>query len=218
MTSTISGTRVPRAGRRATDVLRLCASAVLVLLVVSPLAAVRAQDDGYSADRVKAAFLYHFSTYVNWPESATSDDDFSIAVLGARAVAEELEEFLPGHTIQGRPMEVHRLHSIRDLDDDEVLYIGPSENARLAALLKSIKSRPMLIVTDDPEGLREGAMINFRIMDDRVRFEISLRAAQAAGLEMSSRLLSAAMSVEAAGAIVEPGENTVASDHHAAAR
>ena len=188
------------------------AAALCVLAALQPLPA-GAQAQVYTAERVKAAFLYHFSTYVNWPESVDANDTFSIAVLGGRQVAAELEQFLPGHTIQGRPMRVRRLHSLADLAGDEVLYIGRDENRRLRAYLDEIAERPLLVVTDTPDGLRDGAMINFRIVEDRVRFEISLRAAQGAGLEMSSRLLSAAMSVESAGAIVDIENTVVAEDH-----
>ncbi len=191
-------------------------AAALVLLLP---ALVSAQEQVYSAERVKAAFLYHFSTYVNWPTAVDADDTFSIAVLGAPRVAAELEQFLPGHTIQGRPMQVRRLRSLDELDGDEVLYIGASKNGGLRNYLEEVASRPLLVVTDTPDGLRSGAMINFRIVDDRVRFEISLRAAQGAGLEMSSRLLSAAMSVEAAGAIIDLDDTVVTLDHrHVAGR
>lgn len=190
---------------------------LLVALALLASGSARAQEAVYSADNVKAAFLYHFSTYVNWPASAVSDDVFTIAVIGSDDVADELEEFLPGHTIHGRPMEVRRLRSLANLGDHEVLYIGPAENRRLAEHLKDVASRPMLVVTDVPDGLRSGAMINFRIVDDRVRFEISLRAAQRAGLELSSRLLSAAMSVEAAGAIMDFNDDVVAGRHRRAA-
>lgn len=180
--------------------LRRGAWAALIVLAVCAHADAQAV---YSAERVKAAFLYHFTTYVNWPESALSDDVFTIAVLGSEAVADELAVFLPGHAIQGRPMRVRRVASIDDLNGAEVLYIGPGENRRLARHLKAVGSRPLLVVTDDPNGLQNGAMINFRIVDERVRFEISLNSAHQAGLELSSRLLSAAMSVEAAGAIMK---------------
>jgi hypothetical protein len=175
-------------------------AATLTPWLAAPAAA---QDVIYSAERVKAAFLYHFSTYVDWPETGNANEAFTIAVLGADSVAAELERFLPGHTIHGRPMEARRLGSIDELGNDEVLYIGAEENQRLPDHLARVGSRPMLVVTDVPGGLREGAMINFRIVDDRVRFEISQHAAQLAGLELSSRLLSAAMSVDTAGAIIE---------------
>src|SRR5690606_23239129 len=83
----------------------------------------------------------------------------------------------------------------------EILLIGSRDNRPLADHLAAAASRAMLDVTDHPDGLRDGAIIDFRIIEDRVRFEIPLRNAQAAGLELSSRLLSAAMSVEAAGVI-----------------
>ncbi|HZD53036.1 MAG TPA: YfiR family protein [Woeseiaceae bacterium] len=184
--------------------------ALAAMLAVSWNAPAAAQSAVYSAQRVKAAFLYHFCTYVTWPESATSDDVFTIAVLGADAVAEELEEFLPGHTIQGRPMEVRRLRSITDLKGDEVLYIGRRQNRRLRRYVHAVAWLPVLVVTDVPDGLREGAIINFRIVQNRVRFEISLRAAQRAGLALSSRLLSAAMSVESTGAVAITADSLVA--------
>lgn len=189
------------------------AALVVILLATLPLGLAGAKEQVYSAGRVKAAFLYHFSTYVNWPESVNADDTFSIAVLGAEEIAAELEQFLPGHTIQGRAMQVHRLRSLDDLAGDEVLYIGADKNGDLHEHLEEVASRPLLVVTDTPDGLRDGAMINFRIVDHRVRFEISQRAAQAAGLEMSSRLLSAAMSVESAGAIIDHDDTVVALDH-----
>jgi hypothetical protein len=200
MNGTTGKARAARAWGAVRRNLRRGAWAALIVLAVCARADAQAV---YSAARVKAAFLYHFTTYVNWPESARSDDVFTIAVLGSDAVAGELAAFLPGHEIQGRPMRVRRVASIDDLNGAEVLYIGRRENRRLARHLEAIGSRPLLVVTDDPNGLQDGAMINFRIVEERVRFEISLNAARQAGLELSSRLLSAAMSVESAGAIMK---------------
>lgn len=160
-----------------------------------------AQEAVYQDEEVKAAFLYHFATFVQWPETSQSDQAFSIAVIGDDDVAAELEQFLPGREIQGRPMEVRRLQSLDDLGDNAVLFIGARENFRLPELIRGIEDRPMLIVTEAPGALKDGSMINFQVIDDRVRFEISLTAAQRAGLEMSSRLLSAAMSVDTTSAI-----------------
>jgi hypothetical protein len=180
----------------------------LVLVFAWPLCA-DAQDSIYSADRVKAAFLYHFSTYVNWPEPDSSNDEFTIAVLGADDIAAELTEFLPGRSIQGRPMNVRRIQSIDELGDEAVLFIGAERNEHLPEYLEEIESLPLLVVTDVPDGLHQGAMINFRIVESRVRFEISQRAAENVGLEMSSRLLSAAMFVDTSGAIVDIAPDTV---------
>ncbi|HEX5764640.1 MAG TPA: YfiR family protein [Woeseiaceae bacterium] len=175
--------------------------AVCILCCSAPAAA---QEVVYQEGEVKAAFLYHFATFVQWPETVPRERPFSVAVLGDDEVAAELEKFLPGHQIQGRQMQVRRLSSIEDLADDALLFIGAGENHRLRELISRVEDRSMLVVTEAPGALKDGSMINFQVIDDRVRFEISLLAAQRAGLELSSRLLSAAMSVDTTSAIPAP--------------
>jgi hypothetical protein len=170
--------------------------ATLALLALSLSGPAAAQRDVYDADQVKAAFLYHFGTYVQWPTAAPSTEPITIAVLGAEAVAAELAQFLPGRTIQSRPVTVRRLARIEDLGDDELLFIGNEHNGRLDDLTSAVGQRPVLVVTDSEDGLDHGAMVNFQLIDSRVRFEISLPRAEEAGLMLSSRLLSAALRVE----------------------
>jgi hypothetical protein len=161
---------------------------------------VRAQDPeaAFPEEQVKAAFLYHFGTYVEWPEPASTDDVMTIAVLGDGAVADQLAVFLPGRTIARRAIEVRRLEKLEDLGNDEILFIGREENDRLFEIVAAVADRPMLVVTDTPEGLVAGAMVNFQTVENRVRFEISVPAAERVGLRLSSRLLSAAVRVETA--------------------
>ena len=178
-------------------VMRLVLGAWLAIFACPGL--IEAQEAVYPVDEVKAAFLYHFGTYVQWPPPQSPPDrPMTIAVLGSPTVAAQLERFLPGRLIQGRPVGVRQLTQISDLQDDELLYIGSERNARLAELIETVGQRPILIVTDSQNGLAQGAMINFQIVDERLRFEISLPAAQSAGLMLSSRLLSAALRVETA--------------------
>jgi len=192
-------------GRRgAHSLLFAVCSAVIVTAVICFAEHAVAQEVVYRDEEVKAAFIYHFATFVQWPEAPTPAGAFTVAVLGADAVAEELEAFLPGREIQGRPMQVRRLRSIDETDDADVLFIGPDRNFGLAELIRKVESRPMLVVTDAPGALKDGAIINFQVVDDRVRFEISLPAAERAGLELSSRLLSAAMFVDTTSAISPP--------------
>jgi hypothetical protein len=155
-----------------------------------------AQEAEYSEDEVKAAFLYHFATYVEWPDSAPADRPLTIAVLGAPQVVANLEAFLPGRTVAGRSVAVRALENVGSLADDSVLFIGAEHNARLSVLIESLGDRPILVVTDAADGLDHGAIVNFQIINERVRFEISVPAAQDAGLRLSSRLLSAAIRVE----------------------
>jgi hypothetical protein len=162
---------------------------------IAPPAAPRASAI-YSEAEVKAAFLYRFGTYVQWPADPSGEDrPLTIAVLGAPRVASQLEALLPGRKIQGRALQARRLARIQDVGDAAIVYIGAEYNGRLAEILSATAGRPMLVVTDAPDGLDRGAMVNFQVVDERVRFEISLVRAQDAGLSLSSRLLSAALRV-----------------------
>jgi hypothetical protein len=158
---------------------------------------VRGQEAVYDVDQVKAAFLYHFGTYVMWPDPPAAAP-LTIAVLNDERVAEQLAQFLPGRRIENRPVEARHITRIEELADDDIVFIGSSNNLRLSQLIAAIGQRPMLVVTDAPEGLERGATINFQQVDSRLRFEISVPNAEAAGLTLSSRLLSAALRVETA--------------------
>lgn len=148
----------------------------------------------YSEEQVKAAFLFHFATYAEWP-SHPGDGPISFAVLRDEAIARELGRFARGRTIQNRPVRVREIRSVTELDADEVLFIGSSQNRRLSQVIEEVGT-PTLVVTDAPDGLPDGAMINFQLVDRRVRFEVALPAVQRMGLTLSSRLLSAAIRVE----------------------
>jgi hypothetical protein len=159
----------------------------------------------YLESEVKAAFLYHFGAYVQWPNALRSEDaPITIAVLGAPAVASDLEAFLPGRKIEGRPVQTRRLARIQDLRMEEVVFIGSEYNGQLADIIGAASGKPVLIVTDAPDGLDRGAMVNFQRVNERVRFEISLAKAQDAGLMLSSRLLSAALRVVTSSCCAEP--------------
>jgi hypothetical protein len=170
--------------------------ALSALIAGAALGSAVAQQPLYDENQVKAAFLYHFGTYVEWPAAAPVNDSITIAVFGDPAVAAQLAQFLPGRRIQDRAVEVLPLARIEDLGNAEILFIGRQQNARLAQLIDTVGPRPTLVVTDDADGLDRGAMVNFQIVNSRVRFEISLPRAEEAGLTLSSRLLSAALRVE----------------------
>ncbi len=176
--------------------LRLCGAVALLwccgLAAVEPTA--RAAQE-YSEAAVKAAFLWRFTQYVEWPGRAPAGSAFNIAVLGAPEVERELERFLPGHSVKGEPATVRRVRDVHELGDARMLYIGPRRDA--AAVIAALPPRAILVVTDDPnEGLEAGGTVNFIVVDRRVRFEISLAAAERVGLRVSSELLAVAERVQ----------------------
>jgi YfiR/HmsC-like len=160
------------------------------LLIALPL-----QAAVFSADAVKAAFLYRFASYIEWPEDAPTGP-LVIAVSGADEVARQLSELLPQVNVNGRPVAVRRVSKPAELDGVHILYVGPDSLARTRALRTAALNRPILIVTDDEKGLDSGGVINFVEAERNVRFEISLLAADRARLKINSALLSVAARVE----------------------
>lgn len=150
----------------------------------------------YSADAIKAAYLYRITSYVQWPGRRRSDAPFTIDVLGDPAVAVELEQLLPDHTIHGHPARIRVITRIADLGDAQMLYIGPDFHGVVRVAIASVADRPVLIVTDEQRGLADGSTINFVEGGQHVRFEVSLTAASRARLNISSQLLSVAARVE----------------------
>ena len=147
--------------------------------------------------RIKAAFLYKFAGYVDWPAAsfARSDTPFTIAVVGADPLAAELSQAVAGRTVNDRPVAVRRLKPGESLDGVHILFVGKGENARLAQLVKTAQTRSVLTVTESEGALAHGSVINFVLDDRRVRFEISLDSAEKSKLRLSSRLLAVAQQV-----------------------
>jgi hypothetical protein len=173
-----------------------CAAALRSALLLFALTfAAPARPEVFAADAVKAAFLYRFAAYVEWPDDASAGP-FVIAVSGAEDVARQLDDLLPRLTIKGRSVEVRRVSRVPDIDGVNILYIGPDSLARTHALRTIALLRPILIVTDDKHGLDAGGVINFIETERSVRFEISLLAADRAHLKINSALLSVAARVE----------------------
>jgi hypothetical protein len=167
------------------------------LVLATLLAAFQAHAALFSADAVKAAFLYRFASYIEWPEDAPATGPFVIAVYGAEDVAKQLDELLPKMNVQGRPALVRRVTRASDLEGVHILYVGPNEPlAHSRSMREAAILLPILLVTDDDKGLDAGAVINFIEQSRNVRFEVSLAAADRARLKIASGLLSVAARVE----------------------
>jgi hypothetical protein len=166
-----------------------------LLAALGTLASTAAHGAQFSVEAVKAAYLFRFAQYVEWP-AAPAEQTFVFAVSGAEDVAVHLERLLAGMTVHGRPATVRRVARAQDLDGVHVLYVGATAFARTRALRASAIRRPILIVTENEQGLDGGGVINFIELDRNLRFEISLNAADRSGLRINSELLSVAARVE----------------------
>jgi len=153
------------------------------------------QGSAFSPESVKAAFLYRFASYVEWPAEAAAAP-FVIGVVGADDIADQLEQLVARIKIRGQPVELRRDVRVSDLASVHILYVGPRALGRTHNLRDAAARRPILIVTDDANGFAAGGVINFVPRQRNVRFEISLVAADRAGLKIDSALLAVAARVE----------------------
>jgi hypothetical protein len=163
----------------------------LALTLALPLAAL-AQDRA-SELQVKAAFLYKFGDFVQWPPPAfpAAETPFAIGVLGADDLAAALESLVVNRTVQGRPIVVRRVRRGDPLAGLHVLFIGQAVPETLSAA----RGHALLTVTDSEGAIAQGAMINFVAEAERVRFDVALPSAERGQLKISSRLLAVARRV-----------------------
>jgi YfiR/HmsC-like len=169
-------------------------AAVLGFLAMS-LFTTLASAAEYSEDAVKAAYLYRFAGYIDWPERGPATP-FTIDVLGAPRVAGELRRLLPGHLIHGQVAQVREISEHRDLGNAQIVYVAAGHADLVRSLLPQTSGNSMLVVTDEEDGLSSGSTLNFLTVDRNVRFEVSLTAAQRWGLKISSELLGVAIRVQ----------------------
>ena len=172
-----------------------CSRTRVLLVALAVVCAPLVHSAQFSVEAVKAAYLFRFAQYVEWP-SMEADAPFVIAVSGAEDVAAHLERLLPGMSVNGHRAVVRRVTRAQELDGVHILYIGAAAFARTRSLRTRAVERPILIVTDNELGLDGGGVINFIEVDRNLRFEISLIAADRSGLKINSQLLSVAARVE----------------------
>lgn len=167
-------------------------AAALLLLLSAPLA--RAQQT-FEHD-VKAAFLYNFTKFVEWPDAqARAAEPFRMCVLADAEFTRSLDTIIQGETVLGRPLERVSPVTPETVGRCQLLYIHENEREQTVRLLTAVRDLPVLTVGDSPRFLAAGGMIQFVVENNRVRFDIAVKAAERSGLRMSSKLLRVARNV-----------------------
>ncbi|AVR96267.1 YfiR family protein [Pseudoduganella armeniaca] len=144
---------------------------------------------------VKAAYLFKFLGYVEFAAGADPAAPLVVGVMGADDVAAEVTRLTAGRTVNGRPITVRTLRDGDSSTGLHMLFLGAAAE-RPVQTLRGAAQNGVLTVTEDENGLQQGAIINFRLVEDRIRFEVSLPAAERSNLKLSSRLLSVAYHVQ----------------------
>ncbi len=143
---------------------------------------------------VKAGFTYNFAKLMQWPANAfpKADSPIVIGVLGVDPFGGTLDDVLAGKKVDNRSFVVKHLKWGTDFKDCNILFVSSSEAVHFDEIFHLLKGLPILTIGDSPNFARRGGIINFILVDDKVRFEVNTEAAKQADISISSRLLSLA--------------------------
>jgi YfiR/HmsC-like len=192
--SSRGASRIP--ARERTPFLLPWLTALLIGGGLACAASLFAQGSKPSEYEVKAAYLYNFARFVEWPASAAlKDNSFAICLLGEDPFGHALDAVLEGESINGKTTAARRIAKPQDATNCRVLFISMSEESRLKGILASLNRASVLTVSDIPEFSRRGGMIQFVSEGSRIRFEVNLASTGNAGLTLSSELLKVAVAV-----------------------
>jgi hypothetical protein len=151
--------------------------------------------------QVKAAFLFHFAQFVDWPDGVLNarDPSLKLCILDDEPRRQELQSTIEGKPIGSRLFHVRLIGQPQDFQGCNILFLSRDETRRQTAILKSLRGIPVLTVGETSNFLSDGGMIRFHIEEDKIRFDINLEAAESSHLKISSRLLLLATSVTRGG-------------------
>lgn len=140
---------------------------------------------------LKAAFLFYFTKFVEWPATAFADSNspLILGVIGRDPFGSALDA-LDGKTVKNRTLKVKRLTSAETLQECHVLFISPSESDRAAEIAKALGSASVLTIGDGLPNLRQqGVMINLLLAENKVKLEINIDTVHRAKISISSQVL-----------------------------
>jgi hypothetical protein len=181
--------------------MRKCAINVVVLLfsvIVTVGFNCQSQSSQPTKSQVEAAFIYNFARFVEWPTQAFADasSPMIIGVFGKNVFGTDLADTIKGKVIRGHPLQFKECASLADASQCQVLFISNSEKSRLSKIISGLGGASILTVSETDNFIAQGGMINLRLIDQKVRFDINNSAAKTAGLSISSKLLSLALTVK----------------------
>lgn len=144
--------------------------------------------------QIKAAFLFNFAKFVQWPSEAfaRSNSPIVIGVLGQNVFGDYLEDTIRDKTVQNRPFIIKEFKSAEEAVHCHILFVSASMKDSLPAILDKLNNASVLTVSDTDQFIKAGGMVNFIIENNKIRFQINDEAAKKAGLKISSKLLSLA--------------------------
>jgi hypothetical protein len=165
---------------------------VLSLVLLRGGSLVDAQEESQPTEyQIKAAFIFNFAKFVEWPAAAFSkaSSPIVVGVLGENPFHDALEKTIRNKTVDEHPVVIREFRAATDATNCHILFISSSEKGRLPQILKQLNGRSVLTVGEMAGFTETGGMINFVLEGTKIRFQINNDAANGAGLKISSKLL-----------------------------
>lgn len=149
-----------------------------------------------SADGIKAAFIYNFAKFTEWPAGAFANDGAPVTVgfVGADALADGFEKNVTGKNANGRDFAVKKLTGADGAAGCQIVFVGDASQA--AAVVAAVKGKPVLTVGESDGFASVGGMINFVDNGGKVGFDLDLGAINAGGLKLNAKLQQIARNVK----------------------
>lgn len=140
---------------------------------------------------VKAAFIYNFARFVEWPASAFAHPEapLTLCVVGDDPFGAVLDETVRGKTVARHGFFIRRMSHAADAANCHIVFISRSETARLPKVLAALEGKSVMTIGDMEGAAKRGAVMNFLLEGGRVRFAINTEVAKRAGLNLSSQLI-----------------------------
>jgi hypothetical protein len=156
-----------------------------------------AETPALKEHELKAAFVYNFTKFVEWPSSSFRDPNapFVVAVAGNSPCTAELEKIAKERKINGRQMIIKRVTTFEAAQDAQALFISASEESRSKDWLAAVRGRSVLTIGESELFCKQGGVINFLLEGEKIRFEINIDQAEASGLKVSAQLQKLAKTV-----------------------
>ncbi len=170
-------------------------SIAILVSAATPLSA-GAEEPLLHEYRIKAAFLYNFAKFIQWPGSAFIDPEspFSICILGKDPLMDALQS-ITAKTVRGRRIVISYSKDIMSVKECHILFVTKSEKSGIKHIISKLKGSPVLTVSDMDDFVKAGGMIGMVRVKNKIRFHINLVSAQDSGMMISSQLLKLAQDV-----------------------
>jgi hypothetical protein len=161
------------------------------LVVVMTVALPTRADEPTGEYKVKAAFIYNFAQFVDWPDTAftTADAPFVVAVVGKDPFEGILEQVVAGKHVGARRVVVQHFDSADQIGACQILFVPTTEDDSLSRIVQKVQNSAVLTIGESEDFCSSGGFIRLFTEDNKVRFEINQEAAEQVGLRISSKLL-----------------------------